>query len=203
MALAVTRSVGSTGIPVWQGTKKDMQIVQGGFALTAPILTPANTILPAGSPAVYDEAARTATVYGSATLQAVATGSPLIYHINKGAPVKIGDILALSALGTGAGAFAITAIDTTNAGFDILTFGTTLGNAAVGTGLYVSSATGATASAYPPAINGLLYEDTFANAGESVSVVIRGTIYARRIPAYSAGLAALTGLKNIIFSQSK
>lgn len=203
MALAVIRSVGSTGIPVWQGTKKDMGIVQGGFALSAPLLTPANLILPAGSPVIYDEAARTAIVYGSAVLQAAATGSPTAYHVIKGAPVKVGDILALSALGVGAGAFAITAIDTTNAGFDILTFGTTLGNAAVGTGLYVSSATGASASAYPPTINGLLYEDTFANAGESVSVVLRGIAYARRIPAYSAGLAALTGLKNIFFSQSK
>lgn len=203
MALAVTRSVGSTGIPIWQSTKKDMSIAQGGFALSAPILTPANTILPAGSPVVYDEAARTATVYGSGVLQAAATGSPTTYRLIKGAPLKIGDVVALSALGVGAGAFAITAIDTTNSAYDQITVGTTLGNAAVGTGLYISSATGASASAYPSGINGLLYEDTFANAGESVSVVIRGIVYARRLASYSAGLAALTGLKNIIFSQSK
>jgi hypothetical protein len=202
MALEIRRSVGSTGIPVWQGKGKDMQIVQGGFALVATSL-PRDTILPAGSPVTYDEAARTATVYGGGILQAAATGSPTTYRLIKGAPVKVGDVVALSALGTGAGAFAITALDVSNAAYDLITVGTTLGNAAVGTGLYISSATGASASAYPTGINGLLYEDTFGNPGESVSVVIRGTAYARRIPAYSAGLAALTGLKNIIFSQSK
>lgn len=202
MALEIRRSVGSTGIPVWQGKGKDMQIVQGGFALVATGL-PRDTIMPAGSPVTYDEAARTAIVYGVATLQAAATGSPTTYRLNKGHGFIATNVIALSALSTGAGAFAITAIDTSNTAYDLITVGTTLGNAAVGTGVYFSSATGASASAYPPAINGLLYDDTFGNVGESVSVVIRGTAYARRLPAYSAGLAALTGLKNIIFSQSK
>jgi hypothetical protein len=200
MALAITRTLGTSGIPVWQGIGKDIQLAQGGFALDLTGLTP-GALLPAGSLVVFDEAARTATVTPTATLQAAATGSPTTYRVNKGSGIKVGTNIAQP--GAGGAAYPVTAIDTTNSAYDLLTVGTTIGNAAVGAPIYGSTATGASASAYAAA-NGLLYDDTIANAGESVSVVIRGTIYARRMPGgYSAGIAALTGLKNIIFSQSK
>jgi len=200
MALAITRTLGSTGIPVWQGLDKDIQLVQGGFALVTTGLT-AGALLQAGSLVIYDEAARTAVVYSNGSLQAAATGSPTTYRLNKGSGFKVGDYIAFA--GTGGAAYAITAIDPANTAYDLITVGTTIGNGSVGAGVYASTATGATASAYPAA-NGLLYDDTLANPGESISVVIRGTIYARRMPGgYNAGIAALTGLSKIIFSQSK
>jgi hypothetical protein len=200
MALAITRTTGTSGIPVWQGIGKDIQLAQGGFALDLTGLTP-GALLPAGSLVVFDEATRTATVTPTATLQAAASGSPTSYRLNKGSGVKVGTNISFA--GAGGPAYPVLTLDTSNTAYDTVTVGTTIGNAAVGTAIYGSTATGASASAYPAA-NGLLYDDTLANAGESVSVVIRGTIYARRMPGgYSAGIAALTGLKNIIFSQSK
>jgi hypothetical protein len=200
MELAITRTAGSAGIPIWQGTGKDIQLAQGGFLLSVTGYLPYSTIS-AGTPVVFDEAARTATITGSGTLQAAATGTPTQYRLNKGHGFKVGDYMA--AAGTGGAAYAITAIDQTNTSYDLVTLGTTIGNLAVGAGVYASTATGASASAYPTGVNGLLYADCKAVAGESCSVVIRGTIYARRMASYSAALAALTGLKNIIFSQSK
>lgn len=194
----MTRAVGTNSIPIWQGTGKDIQLAQGGFALVATGLA-ADTVIPAGTPFVFDEAARTATMMGSGYLQANATNSATTYRLVKGHTFKVGDYLSAVAGGT---AYAITAIDTSNSAYDVATVGTTLGvGYSAGQVLFASSATGATASAYP-AVNGLLYDDTLANAGESVSLVIKGTVYARRIPfAYTAALAAL--FDDIIFSQSK
>lgn len=203
MPIGMTRSLGTNSIPIWQGLDKDIQLAQGGFVLAATGL-PAFSIIPAGTPLVIDEAARTATMIGGAVLQANASSSATTYRVLKGSTVKVGDYLSVVAGGT---AYAITTIDTTNSAYDVLTVGTTLGvGYSAGQTLFVSTATGATASAYA-AVNALLYEDTIVPATGvlvSVSAVIRGTVYARRIPyAYSAGLAALAGLKNIIFSQSK
>lgn len=200
MAIAVTRQTLTNQVPIWQGSGKDIQLAQGGFALSATGL-PINTVIPAGTPVVFDEAARTASIVGGGTLQATASSSATTYRVNKGHTFKVGDYLSAVIGGT---AYAITAIDTTNTAYDTLTVGTTLGvGYSAGQNLFVSSATGATASAYA-AINGLLYDDTFGNAGESISVVIKGTVYARRIPfAYNASLAAIAALSHIIFSQSK
>jgi hypothetical protein len=200
--LQVTRTYNTASIPVWQGTAKDIQLAQGGFNLTIPSGAVAGQILPAGTPIVFDEATRQATYTAVGTLYSAATNSTTTYNLNKGSGLKVGDYLALA--GTGAQAYAITAIDTSNANYDVYTVGTTLGVAAsAGAGLYASTATGASASAYPTGVNGLSYDDVVIGAGQTISVVIRGTCYARRLPAYSAALAALTGLKNIIFSQSK
>jgi hypothetical protein len=198
--MRITRTLGNGGIPIWQGDGDDIEVAQGGFVLSATGLV-ADTVIPAGTPLVFDEAARTASFVGGGTLQTAATGSPTTYRLNKGHTFKVGDYLATGAIG--GPAYAITIIDTSNAAYDVATVGTTIGNAALGANVYASSATGATASAYP-AINGLLYDDTLANPGESVTAVIRGRVYARRIPySYSAALAAITALKGIYFSQSK
>lgn len=200
MPIGFTRSIGTNSIPVWQGIGKDIQLAQGGFALNATGLN-SDTIIPAGTPFVFNETNRTATMVGGGSLQAAALASDTTYKVNKGSTYKVGDNFGSIA---GGAAYPITAIDTSNSAYDVITVGTTLGVAlAVGANTFASSATGATSAAYP-AINGLLYDDTQAIAGESVSIVIRGTIYARRIPfAYSAALAALPALDDIIFSQSK
>lgn len=201
MAVGFVRTLGTNPIPIWQGLGKDIQLAQGGFELAATGLA-AGALIPAGTPIVFDEAARTATIVGGGVLFANATNVATTYQVAKGHTFKVGSNLASGA--TGGAAEAITAIDTSASDHDVLTVGTTLGVAlTAGANMFASSAAGASASAYP-AVNGLLYDDTLANTGESVSVVIRGTVYARRIPfAYSASLAALAGLDDIVFSQSK
>lgn len=199
MGLGLTRDTGANSIPVWQGIGKDIQLLQGGVLLATTGIA-ANTVIPAGTPVVYDEAARTATFTGTGVMYASAGGSATTYQVKKGHTLKVGDYFASGA--AGGKAYAITAIDTTNALYDTITVGTTIGATTAGDLVYASTATGATASAYA-VINGLLYADTIvgvSGAGEEISVVIRGTVYARRVP-YNTSIAAL--LDDIIYSQSK
>lgn len=200
MGMSITREVDSSSIPVWQGTDKDIQLVQGGFLLAATGLAD-GSVIPAGTPVVFSESARTATIMDTAVAQADAASDATAYRVNKGSTLKVGDYLAKGA--AGGAAYAITAIDTSNADYDVITVGTTIGAVTAGDTLYASSATGATSSAYP-AINGVLYADTYSGSGEDVSVAIRGTLYARRVP-YSTQIAAAlkTNGAYIIYSQSK
>lgn len=201
MAAGYTRTYGTSGIPIWQGLAKDIQLAQGGFLLTTTGLAD-NTVIPAGTPIVFSESARTATFTPTGILYTTAGGTDTAYNVTKGHTFKVGDYFATGA--TGGKAYAITAIDTTtSSAYDIITVGTSVGAATAGDTFYGSTATGATASALAAA-NGLLYEDVLVRNGfkTSISVVIAGTVYARRI-GYNASLAALTGLSRIIFSQSK
>jgi hypothetical protein len=185
---------------------KAMLLASGGFALVQTGFLN-DDVIPRGTPLIFDEAARTATVVRTAVLFANASNSATTYQVKKSLNpnqplLKVGDYLAAIA---GGAAYAITAIDsTTNTDHDVITVGTTLGVAlTAGATLFASTATGASAAAFG-AINGLLYEETLVQLGyqQSVSAVIRGTVYARRVP-YTAALAALSGLTNIIYSQSK
>jgi hypothetical protein len=197
MAIGMKRTVGTNSIPVWQGTDDNIQLAQGGFALAATGLA-ADTVIPAGTPVVFSETTRTAIILGTGVIYEDAGGSATVYKVKKGHTLKVGDYFAKGA--AGGKAYAITAIDsTTSADYDSVTVGTTIGAVSAEDLVYASTATGATASAYP-AINGLLYDDTLANAGESISVVIVGTVYARRVPYNTTIAAALT---KIIYSQSK
>jgi hypothetical protein len=199
--LGMERVLGSQDVPVWQGLTKDLQLVQGGFRLDKTGYS-TGEILRAGSPVVFDEATRTATVLRTAVIQADAASNATTYRVQKGSTLNVGDYLASGAVG--GKAYAITAIDTSNSAYDELTVGTTIGAVTAGDLAYASTATGATASALP-AINGCLYGETQVTAaGVSLSVVIRGTAYARRVP-YSAAIAAALKANGayIIYSQSK
>ena len=199
MSLAPVRTSGTNSIPVWQGIGKDIQLLQGGVVLATTGLA-TGSVVPAGTPVVVDESARTATFLGTGIMYASAGGTATDYQVKKGNTLVVGGYLATGA--AGGKAYPITAIDRTNALYDTVTVGTTIGAAAAGATVYQSTATGATASAYP-AITGLVYDDTIvetSGVGESISVVIRGTVYARRVP-YSAAIEA--ALPRIIYSQSK
>ena len=196
MSMGYTRETGASGIPVWQGIGKDIQLAQGGFLLTNPGL-PAGTVIPAGTPMAFNETTRVAVMAGSAVAHATAGGAATDYQVKKGHTLKVGDNLASGA--AGGKAYPITAINTSNAAYDTVTVGTTIGAVTAGDLLYASTATGATASAYP-VINGLLYADTITGDGVDVSVVIRGTVYARRVPYATAFTSQLD---DIIYSQSK
>lgn len=197
MSMGYTRAAGANSIPVWQGTADHIQLAQGGFLLTDPSL-PKDTVIPAGTPMVFSESTRAASIFGTAVLYETAGGSATAYKVNKGHTLIVGNYFATGA--AGGKAYAITAIDSiTSTLYDTVTVGTTIGAATAGDLMYASTATGATASAYP-VINGLLYADTITGTGVDVSIVIRGTVYARRVPYNATIEAALT---RIIYSQSK
>ena len=195
--MGITRTPTKSGIPVYQGTAKDIQLLQGGCLLNTTGLTAGN-IIPAGTPVVYDEVTRVASILHNARAQANASASAVNYPVEKGHSLVVGDYLASGAVG--GKAYPITAIDTSNASFDTITVGTTIGAVTAGDLLFASTATGATASALP-AINGLTYDEVIVSSNISLSVVIRGTVYARRVP-WSAAIEALSGLKQFIYSKS-
>jgi hypothetical protein len=184
----------TSGVPIWQ---TPVETAQGGFSLVTTGHT-IDDVIAAGAVVGFDESTRLATVVKSATLHANATDSDENYDVEKGHGLIVGDYIAAV---VGGKAYAITAIDTSDPDFDTLTVGTTLAVALTApTAIFQSVATGATAGAYFVTPKGLLYEDVTVAVGASISVVLRGTVYARRIPAYDEGIPAL--MPNIIFSQS-
>lgn len=195
MAIGFEQKLSTGRIPVFG---PGAETAPGGFLLNTTGLTD-DAVLVAGTPLVFDEAARTATVLHTGVMQANAGASATDYQVKKGHTLQVGDYLASG--NTGGKAYAITAIDTSNADYDWVTVGTTIGATSAGDLVFASTATGATNSALP-ALNGLLYEETIVGSGVSVSAVVRGTAYAHRIP-YNAAIAALPGLKHILFLQSK
>ena len=175
----------SLGIPIWQS--KNTQVAQGGFTLSGT----AGEYIPAGSPIAFNESTRVATLGKFAVAQAVATDAATTYKVLKNSPLAVG-----MEIKTGeATSQEITAIDTTNANYDVITTEATLGVAvAAGDSIYVDDA-GATPK-------GLLYEGVTigSNGIQDVTVVLRGTVYARRIPPIPADVKAKLPL--IIFSES-
>jgi hypothetical protein len=197
--MGYTKKVGVGSAPVFQGTAKDIQLAQGGFRLIITGLI-VGAIIPAGTPMVFDEALRTATPLSVGVIFENAGGAATNYKVNKGSRLKVGDNFAAVAAGK---AYPISAIDTSNAGYDLVTVPTPIGALNVGDFVFASSTTGTNNSSFG-GVNSLLYADTVVEEKTSVSAVIRATVYARRVP-YSQGLeAALKATSSqIIYSQSR
>lgn len=196
MGLQPVKTTVAGGIPAFQ---KVLENAMGGFVLDHATLAVGDTVK-AGQPVGYNEATRKATVVKVARVYENATNVATSIKVYKGSHFKVGDYAALT---VGGAAYAITVIDTSNAAYDTWTVGTTLGVALTADTsiLFQSSATGASAAAYSVTAKGLLYEDVTVSAGASVSVVIRGTVYERRVPYVPTAVkTALTS--NIIYSQS-
>lgn len=192
--LGFTSKTVSGGVPIFQQAYEN---ASGGFGLDKTGLTDGKDI-PAGTVMGYDELTRKASPLKVATLNADAGNTDVTYQVKKGHLFAVGDYLAAV---VGGKAYAITAIDTSNADYDVLTVGTTLGVALVaGVALFQSSATGAAAAALNVTPRGLLYSDVTVADNVTLSVMIRGTVFERRIPAVPVSVKAY--LPNIIFSQS-
>jgi hypothetical protein len=191
--LAPVKKESTGGIPVFQSV---IETAQGGFSLDMTGLA-AGVIIPAGSVVSANESTRKAKIVKTATMQDVAANNATTYKVNKNHIIAVGDYIARSVGGT---AYAVTDVDTSNADYDVLTVGTTLGVALVaGDAIFVSTATGATAAAHP-AVSGLLYEDEEAQTDNPLSAVIRGTVYERRVPGAIATMKA--SLPTLVFSKS-
>jgi len=194
MGLGYKRTSTTGDVPVFQGHGEDLQVAQGGFKLDVTGLA-AGAIIKAGTPMQFDEATRVAKPLTTGRVVENAASNAVNYKIAKGSRLKTGDYFAAK---KGDKAYAITAISTDNADYDVVTVGTSIGALTAGDMVFASTATGASNAAFG-AVNGLNYRDQAVADGESVSVVIRGTVYARRVP-YSSDLEA--ALPKIIYSQS-
>ncbi len=193
MGMGYKRTFSTGDIPVFQGTGKDIQLAQGGFILDTDGL-PEGFVVKAGHPMSFDESTRKAKALTTGKVVESAGASATDYKIEKGSTFVVGANFAAK---TGNKAYPITAIDKSNADYDLVTVGTTIGAVSAGDFVFASTTTGASNSAMAP--NGLNYRDVVVGRDQSVSVVIRGTVYARRVP-YSVDLA--TALPRIIYSQS-
>lgn len=193
MSLQLSKTASASGVPVWQ---KVYDLLPGGFTLVITNLAVGNKVV-AGTPLLCSETSRTATVVKTATMQASAGNTDTDYKVLKGHHFKVGDYLASV---VGGKAYAITAIDTTNAAYDLLTVGTTLAVVlAAGDVLFQSSATGASAAALTATPNALLHEEAYVVDGyTAVNGVVRGNVFERRIPGLLSTFK--TALKGIIFS---
>ena len=154
--------------------------------------------IPGGTPVLYDEAARTIKVLKTAEVVEAAGGSATQYKVKPGSLLKVGDYVGKT---VGGAAYAITVIAPSGTDYDVITVGTTLGAMSVGDGLFQSSATGASAAAMFLIPNGLSYQDYDVAVNQDISVVVRGTVYARRVPFAPTGVK--TALPLIIYSQSR
>lgn len=198
MSLQPVKTTAAGGVAVWQNV---FETASGGFTLDTTGLTTlaVGSVLKAGLPFGFDESTRKARSIKVATLYSNVTNSATTYPVLKGHNFIVGEHFGYT---VGGAAYTITAIDTTtNTTHDVITIGTTLGVAiTAGNALFQSSAAGASAAALIVTPKGLLYEDTDPVANTTLSVVIRGTIYHRRIPTVPSAIK--TALPNIIFSES-
>ncbi len=129
-----------------------------------------------------------------ATLTAAATNSATTYKVAKGHPFKVGDVVMLA---TNAKAYAITAIDTSNSGYDEITVGTTLGAAAaIGDQLMQATAAGASGSAlkYTPLSLSGTGKPVESGTNLNVDAWLIGVTKDNPLP--SAIASALTGIIN-------
>lgn len=193
MALKFKKTETFGDIPVYQQVH---EVSQSGYTLDTSGLIAGSVLLP-GTVIIPDDATRKAKVLKSAKVVAIAAADALVYQVEKGHQFATGDNISLVLKGK---AYPAT-VDKSNSLYDTLTVATTLGAAAVGATLYQSSTTGATNSALSGTPKGLLYEPCIVEENATLTVVLRGTVYARRIPGVPADVQALLPL--IIFSQSK
>lgn len=193
----LTKTSATQGAPVFNGK---VVTVSGGFKLDVSVL-PADAYVEPGMPLGFDESTRIAKVVKLAIVQANATNSATAIRVKKGHMFKVGDYIAKT---VGSAAYAISAIDTSNADYDELTVGTTLGAALTADTdvLFQSSATGASAAAYAVTARGLNYMSTKVETGADVAAVIAcDQVYERRIVGgLTAAVKAL--ITKVFFSQS-
>ena len=188
----------SSGVEIFQ---KVLETASGGFTLDDSTLTADEDILK-GTIVGFDEVTRVATVVKQAVLYENATNTTVNYKVLKGHHFKVNDIISFV---VGGAAKAITVITTTQADYDTLAVGggNTLGVAiTAGESIFHAGSAGSDTGALLVEPKGLLYEDAVAEANANVSVVLRGTVFARRMPNGACD-AVKAALPLIIFSETK
>lgn len=173
----------------------------GGFTLDDDTLAAGADVL-RGTVIGFNEVTRVASVVKQAILYENANNVAVNYKVLKGHHFKVGDIIGYT---VGGAAKEIATITTTQTAYDTIGVGggNSLGVAiTAGEVIFEAGTAGADTAALKVEPKGLLYEDAVAQANEPVSVVLRGTVYQRRMPNGACD-AVISALPQIIFSQSK
>lgn len=117
----------------------------------------------------------------------------------KGHFFEVGEYVAAT---VGGAAYAISAIDTSNSDYDLVTLETALGVAlSAGDVVFKSSATGASDGALHVTPKGLLFDNVKVEDNVTCGVVLRGTVYKKRV-ANGIHSEVEDALPLIIFSES-
>lgn len=168
---------------------RKLETVPGGVCIAAAELV--QTRIKSGTP-VGKDSNGLYHVVKCAKAQANATNTATDYRVVKGHNFKAGDILASA---TGAKAYAITAVTTSNTDYDILTVGTTIGVAITAGDIFLQSATesNTTGSALKYTPVGLTGEDNDITTGDNVlaSVVVRSSVREANIPPIHTAVKTL------------
>jgi hypothetical protein len=165
MAIGFKKVYSTEGIPAFQ---RVLENAQGGFTLdmTAAALSEGEEVKK-GSLIMYDEETRKGTLVRTARVYEAGTGVTAV-KVEKDHNMVVGaDIDGV----------AVNAINTDNADYDVLTLASAV-DVAAGDILATADVTGKQ--------TGLLYEGVKAEENATLSVVIRGTVYANRIPPVDA-----------------
>ena len=102
---------------------------------------------------------------------------------------------------TGGAAYNITTIDSSNPNYDTVILSASLGVTLTGGQiLFEAKAAGESGATYKAEPKGLLYQDLYVGPGADVAVVIRGTVYERRIPMVPGEFKAK--MRMILFSKA-
>jgi hypothetical protein len=125
----------------------------------------------------------------AAKLHANATNTAVTYQVKKNHEFKVGDVITTDDVAS-CKAYPITVIDKSNAAYDVLTVGTSLGVAmTAANGVYIIQADaqdasgGASSLKYDP-IGITFTEGDIANANANVAVLVRGTVQEALLPYY-------------------
>jgi len=162
MAIGLKRVKSRDVIPVSQ---VDYENAQGGFSLEMTGLISGEEI-PAGSLFIYDEETRKARLVRTAKVFEAVSNAQAV-KVAKGHTVKAG---------TSIEGIEVTSIDTENEDYDVLGLASGI-TAELGDVLASESTEGKH--------TGLLYQSLFAEENETLSIAIRCTVYAHRIPPVS------------------
>jgi hypothetical protein len=151
----------------------------------------------------YDESTRKVLFAKLATVETTTATTSI--QVNKGHCFAVGDFVSTGA--DGGEAYDITAIDQTNAAYDTLTVSTAIGSLTADDVIWLSTGTGGATAGVALVPNGILKNDVKPSANDAVSVVVRGTVYERRLPGVYGGYGVpaqhKAGLTDrILFSQS-
>lgn len=176
---------------LWDEAKADR--AAGGFTLVSSVLSALTYVLK-GAPLAVDYTTRVANVIKTATV--ITGGNATTTRISKGSAFLVGDVVSQT---VGAIAVAITAIDTANAAYDVLTHLTVTTAFTAGNVIFEADAVGAT-SAYLYTANALS-SDNVNVATSTGSATVSAVIGALEIQEANLPYPINTAIKTALTSR--
>ena len=177
MGLQITSTPAGPGsMEVFQS--KNLEDVPGGITLDADNKWETNQNCQKGELVLYSEVTRLALVAKLAVVETTTAGTTI--KIEKGHCFAVGDFISTGA--DSGEAYDITDVDQSDPDFDTIEVSTAIGSLTAGDTLWLSTGSGGAAAGVALVPNGVLKNDVKPSANDSISIVVRGTVYERRLP---------------------